>query len=270
MASSATAAQPAQADRALAIVTGASSGIGLELAKLCAEAGYDLLLAADRPLTEAEAAVAPAGVQVQCVETDLATTEGVDSVMRAAGNRAIGVLCANAGQGQGGAFLDQDFGKIRHVIDTNVTGTLALLHRVGQHMRGRGEGRILVTGSIAGYQPGAFNAVYNGTKAFVDSFSVALREELKDSGVSVTLLMPGATETPFFDRAGMRDTKIGQSKKDDPADVAKTGFDAMMRGDADVVHGLKNKLMTAASDLMPASVTARQHAKMARPNDGQS
>ena len=112
-------------------------------------------------------------------------------------------------------------------------------------MRARKSGRILFTGSIAGFMPGTFQAVYNGTKAFIDSFSFALRAELKDTGVTVTCLMPGATETEFFERADMMDTKVGQSKKDDPADVAKVGFDAMMNGDGDVVSGWQNKLRSA-------------------------
>src|SRR5690606_38760854 len=124
-----------------------------------------------------------------------------------------------------------------HVVDTNVTGALRITHRIGREMRKRGEGRILFTGSIAGFIPGSFQAVYNGTKAFVDSFSYALREELEDTGVTVTCLMPGPTETEFFERAGLEDTKVGESKKADPADVARTGFEAMMRGEAGVVHG---------------------------------
>ena len=261
-------ASAGEAARPLAVVTGASSGIGLELAKLCAQAGHDLLLAADRPLEPAKRELAAAGANVDAVQADLATHEGVERVVQATGGRPVAVLCANAGHGLGDAFLDQDIREVRHVIDTNITGTVELLQSIGRQMRDAHQGRILVTGSIAGYQPGAYHAVYNGTKAFVDSFTVALREELKDSGVSITLLMPGATETRFFERAGMQDTKIGQSEKDDPASVAKTGFEAMMRGDADVVHGLQNKLMTAASDVMPASVTAHQHAKMAKPGTG--
>ena len=125
------------------------------------------------------------------------------------------------GTASGAAFLDQDFAEVRHVIDTNVTGTIYLVQQVGREMRSRGQGRILITGSIAGFMPGTFQAVYNGTKAFVDSFSFALRAELKDTGVTVTCLMPGATETDFFERADMLDTKVGQAKKDDPADVAR-------------------------------------------------
>ena len=136
-------------------------------------------------------------------------------------------------------------------------------------MRARGQGRILITGSIAGFMPGTFQAVYNGSKAFIDSFSFALRAELKDTGVTVTCLMPGATETEFFERAGMEDTKVGQSEKDDPADIAKTGFDAMMRGDGDVVSGWKNKIMSAVATVTPSGVLAEQHRKMAEPGSGE-
>ena len=177
----------------------------------------------------------------------------------------IDALLANAGHGLGHAFLDQDFEEARHVIDTNVTGTIYLLHKVGREMRARGEGRILITGSIAGFMPGTYQAVYNGTKAFMDSFSFALRAELKDSGVTVTCLMPGATDTEFFARADMVDTKVGAGKKDDPADVAKVGFEAMMKGEGDVVSGLKNKLMSAMAAVTPSGVLAEQHRKMAEP-----
>src|SRR5206468_2657156 len=154
------------------------------------------------------------------------------------GDRPVDYLLANAGHGLGHAFLDEEFDEVQHVVNTNITGTIYLVHRLGREMRTRDRGRILFTGSIAGLMPGSFQAVYNGTKAFIDSFAWALRNELKDTGVSVTCLMPGPTDTEFFDRAGMEDTKVGQGKKDDPADVAKTGFDAMMKGQGDVVHGM--------------------------------
>ena len=183
----------------------------------------------------------------------------------AAAGRPVDALLANAGHGLGRAFLDQDFADVRHVIDTNVTGTVYLVQLVGRAMRSRGQGRILLTGSIAGFMPGTYQAVYNGTKAFVDSFSFALRAELKDTGVTVTCLMPGATETDFFERADMLDTKVGQGKKDDPADVARVGFDAMMRGDGDVVSGWKNKLQSAIANVTPAGILAEQHRRMAEP-----
>jgi short-subunit dehydrogenase len=178
--------------------------------------------------------------------------------------RPVDALLANAGIGLGHAFLDQNFDQARRVIDTNITGTVYLIHKIGNDMRRRNAGRILITGSIAGFTPGSFQAVYNGSKAFLDSFSFAIREELRDTGVSITCLMPGATETEFFRRADMMDTKIGTSEKDDAAMVAKTGFEAMMRGDGDVVTGLKNKLQSAAN-VLPAGVLARQHRHQAEP-----
>jgi uncharacterized protein len=255
----------------LAIVTGASSGIGYELAKLCAQNGYDLLIAADQAaIHDVVKDFQALGSEVEAIEADLATLEGVDKLYAAAKGRPVGALLANAGHGLGHAFLDQDFADARHVIDTNITGTIYLIQKVGRDMRARNEGRILITGSIAGFMPGTFQAVYNGTKAFIDSFSFALRAELKDTDVTVTCLMPGATETEFFERAGMEDTQVGQDKKDDPAYVAQVGFDAMMRGDGDVVSGWKNKFTTILASVTPAGVLAEQHRKMAEPGSGKS
>jgi short-subunit dehydrogenase len=154
---------------------------------------------------------------------------------------------------------------VRRVIDTNVTGTIYLIHKVGRDMRAQGRGRILITGSIAGFIPGTYQAVYNASKAFLDSFSFAIRHELRDTGVTVTCLMPGATKTEFFERADMMDTKVGTAKKDDPADVAKTGFDSMMQGKGDVVTGWHNKLQTAIANVTPSDILAEQHRKMAEP-----
>lgn len=250
--------------RPFAIVTGASSGIGYELAKLCAENGYDLAVAADEPIiNEAAQAFRALGVTVEAVEADLATLEGVDKLYAATKWRPVEVLLANAGHGLGHGFLDQNFDEVRHVIDTNITGTVYLIQKVGRDMRTRGRGRILITGSIAGFMPGSFQAIYNGSKAFIDSFSFALRNELKDTGVTVTCLMPSATETEFFERADMLDTKVGHQEKDDPGKVARDGFDAMMRGDDDVVSGWKNKLQTTLANVTPARVLAEQHRKMA-------
>jgi len=256
--------------RPLAIVTGASAGIGYELAKYCAGNGFDLLIAADQSkIKQAAQEFQALGATVESVEADLATVEGVDKLYAAAKGRPVEALLANAGHGLGHAFLDQNFAEARHVIDTNITGTIYLIHKVGRDMRSRGQGRILIVGSIAGFTPGSFQAVYNGTKAFINSFSFAIRNELKDTGVTVTCLMPGATETEFFERADMMDTKVGQQKKDDPADVAKTGFDAMMRGDGDVVAGWKNKLQSAVANVTPAGVLAEQHRHQAEPGTGE-
>jgi short-subunit dehydrogenase len=208
--------------RPLAVVTGASSGIGYELAKLAAEDGYDLVIAADEPsIVEAKDRPGAARRQGRALQVDLSTTEGVDKLLALIGDRQVDALMANAGRGLGHGFLDQDWAEARHVIDTNVTGTVYLIQKVARDMRERDRGKILITGSIAGLMPGSFQAVYNGTKAFLDSFAWALRNELKDTGVSVTCLMPGPTDTEFFERADMLDTKVGADpKKADPADVA--------------------------------------------------
>lgn len=250
-----------------AIVTGASTGIGFELASIVAEEGYDLLVVADEALIEAAAAdFRQHGTEVTAVQADLATIEGVDRLLAAAGSRQIDIVCANAGHGLGRAFLAQQVADWRHVIDTNITGTVYLLQKVLQPMVARNGGKVLVTGSIAGYMPGAFNAVYNGTKAFIDNFTDALRNEIKDSdGVTLTTLMPGATDTEFFERADMLDTKVGTQDKDDAAKVARDGWDAMLKGEKHIVSGWKNKIQKAVANVTPAGALAEMHRDMAEP-----
>jgi len=261
----------ATASRPFAIVTGASSGIGFELAKCCARAGFDLLIAADEPEIETAAnELRATGASVLAVQADLATRQGVEQLYAAAAGRPVAALLANAGRGLGHGFLDQDFEQARRVIDTNITGTLYLIQKVGRDMRAARQGRILITGSIAGFMPGTFQAVYNGTKAFLDSFSYALREELKDTGVTVSCLMPGPTETEFFERAGLTDTKFGSEKKQPAEEVAKIGFEAMMSGDAGVIAGWKNKLQATLANLVPNQALAEQHRKMAEPGSADS
>jgi short-subunit dehydrogenase len=257
--------------RPLAIVTGASSGIGYELAKLAVENGHDLVIAADQPeIQQAAQDLRAMGAEVEAIEVDLSTTDGVDRVYDAVRGRPVEILCANAGHGLGHGFLDQDFAESRHVVDTNITGTIYLIQKVGRDMRSRNKGRILITGSIAGFMPGSFQAVYNGTKAFINSFAFALRNELEDTEVTVTDLMPGATETEFFERADMEDTKVGTAKKDDPAMVAEVGWKAMMKGEGDVVAGWKNKLQSAIANVTPAGMLAEQHRKTAEPGSGRA
>jgi len=250
----------------LAIITGASTGIGFEIAHIAAQEGYDLLIVADEPLINNAADDLKAhGTNVISVEADLATFEGNDQLLAAANGRPIDVLVANAGRGLGRAFVDQDVTDWRRVIDTNITGTTYLLQKVAQQMVKRNEGRILITGSIAGLMPGSYQAVYNGSKAYLDSFSYALREELRDTEITVTVLMPGPTETEFFDRADMLDTKVGTQEKDDPAKVARDGWDAMMAGAGHIVSGWKNKLQAAMSHVTPDSALAKMHTGMAEP-----
>lgn len=252
--------------RPLAIVTGASTGIGYHLADCCTRAGMDLIVVADETeIEQAAATLRGNGGTVESLVADLSTRAGVDELLASVRGRQIDVLCANAGRGLGHAFLEQDFPDIARVVETNVTGTLYLLHGIARQMVANRSGRILITGSIAGLMPGTYQAVYNGTKAFLDSFAYALRHELRDSGVSVTCLMPGATETEFFRRADMLDTRVGEGKKDDPADVALQGFEAMMRGEAEVVTGWQNKLRAAIASITPADLLAEQHRKMAEP-----
>ncbi len=256
--------------RHFAIVTGASGGIGLELAKLAASDNHDLLIAADQPLEGAAAELRALGATVDTLQVDLATVEGVDQLFAKAQSlgRPIDGLFANAGHGLGKGFLDQDWDDIMGVVNTNITGTIRLLYLVAADMKRRGAGKILITGSIAGLMPGTYQAVYNATKAFVDSFSFALRHELKDSGVTVTCLMPGPVDTDFFERADMMDTKVGQGKKEDPAAVAKTGYHAMLKGEGDVVAGWQNKLQAAIAAITPEGVLANMHEGMAKPGSG--
>jgi short-subunit dehydrogenase len=257
--------------RPLAVITGASSGIGLELARLFARNGFDLVIAADRPEIEAAGTeLSQHGIRCIAVHTDLSTSQGMDRLIDEVEStgRPADALVANAGIGLGGEFLDQDLDFVLKIVHTNIDHTLVLLHRLGQVMRERRAGRILITGSIAGVMPGTFQAVYNGTKAFLDSFSVALANELKDTGVTVTCLMPGATETEFFKEAGMQDTKVGSSEKMSAAEVARIGFDALMSGELKVVAGMKNKLQAAAAHVLPDSTLAQMHRKMAEPGSG--
>lgn len=252
--------------RPYALVTGASTGIGYELAKCCAAHGFDLLVAADENRIEDVAEeLRRTGRIVTAVVADLATAEGVARLYGAAAGRPVDALLANAGRGLGHGFLDQDIADVFHVVHTNITGTLDLIQRVGRGMRARKSGRILITGSIAGFMPGTYQAVYNGTKAFLDSFAFALRHEVQNDGITVTCLMPGATETEFFARADMLDTKVGQAKKHDAADVARQGFEAMMRGDGQVVTGWQNKLQAAIAHVTPSDILAEMHRRKAQP-----
>jgi uncharacterized protein len=255
--------------RPLAVVTGASTGIGLELARRCADENFDLIIAADEARIEDAAAELRGRKGADCtpVVCDLGTRAGVEKLVGAiaATGRPVDALLANAGRGLGRAFLDQDIDAALRVAHTNIDGTILLIHEVGNAMRARGRGRILITGSIAGLMPGTFQAVYNASKAFLDSFAVALNAELAESGVTVTCLMPGATETDFFERADMLDTKVGTEEKADAADVARLGFEAMMKGELKVVAGFSNKVRAAISRVVPDSTLAKVHTRQAAP-----
>jgi short-subunit dehydrogenase len=257
--------------RDFAVVTGASSGIGYELAKQFVEHGYDLLIAAeDEGIRQAADNLRRDGANdVRAVRVDLATYEGVEELYAAmlAANRPVDAIAINAGRGAGGDFVrGTDLKDELNVIDLNVTSTVHLAKRVLPDFVSRGSGRVLFTSSIASMMPGTYQAVYNASKSFVQSFAEALRNELKDTGVTITALMPGPTDTDFFRRAGMEDTNVGASEKDDPALVAKQGFEALMKGDQQAVAGsVKTKVQAAASKVMPDSVKAQMHRKMAEP-----
>src|SRR5215217_1695600 len=255
----------------LAVVTGASSGIGLELARQFAEHGFDLVVAAeDEKLNQAVADLQKTGRSVIGVRVDLARRQGVEELYdrtRALG-RPLDAVALNAGIGAGGAFatgtdLDQEL----QIVDLNCRSTVHLAKLVLRDMVARNEGRLLFTSSIASTMPGAFQAVYNASKSFVQSFALAVREELGDTGVTITSLMPGPTETEFFERADMEDTKIGASEKDDAAEVARQGFEALMSGEAKVVAGsLMNKVQASvAGRVLPDGAKAKMHRRMAEP-----
>ena len=252
------------------MVTGASTGIGLELARCAARDGFDLLIAANEPEIERAATELRAeGVAVEARQIDLSTEDGVLDLWHSLGAREVDVVVANAGIGYGHRFVEQGWPEVRETIGVNVLGTTLLLHRALPRMLARGQGRILVTGSVAGFMPGAFMATYNATKAFLDSMSYAIREEIRDlpGEVTITCLMPGATETPFFDRGGLRETTMGESPKRGPEFVAQAGWEAMKAGDAGVTPGVLNKLMATFAGLLPDAVLARMHRAMVEPAD---
>ena len=261
-------------DRPLAVVTGASSGIGLELARQFVNHHFDLIVAAEDDEIAVAAAVlrAESSGQVEHVQVDLRDEQGVADLyarIRADG-RPLAAIALNAGHGQGGAFIDTDLADELSIIDLNITSTVRLAKLVLRDMVAADEGRVLVTSSIASTMPGSFQAVYNASKSFLQSFTEALQNELKDTGVTLTSLMPGPTETDFFERADMaEDTKVGTSKKDDPAQVAQQGFEALMAGKARVVGGgLKTKVQEAAGKAMPDRLKAAMHRRMAEPGSG--
>jgi uncharacterized protein len=258
----------------LAVVTGASSGIGYELAAEFARNGFDLLIVSEDPrIGEAARSLRDHGQLVNDVQADLATYEGVEvlvSHIQGTG-RPVEALAVNAGVGVGGDFTETDLRAELNLIHLNVVSAVHLTKRVLPTMVARGRGRILYTSSIAATMPGPFEAVYAASKAFLYSFAEAIRNEQSGTGVTVTALLPGPTETAFFERAGMQDTKVGTGHKDDPAKVAKQGFEALMAGDDHVVAGsAKNKAMAMASKVTPEKTKAEMHGRISEPGSGES
>lgn len=256
--------------RPLAVVTGASDGIGYELAKQFAQNGFDLLVTATgTKLEEAAQTCRERGARVETVEADLATYDGVERLynqIRATG-QPVAAIAINAGVGVGGEFSHEtDLQDELNLINLNVVSSVHLAKRIVKDMVDRGEGRVLFTASIAALMPGPFEAVYAASKAFIHSFAEAIRNELKDTGVTVTSLMPGPTDTNFFHRAGMDDTRVGANPKDDPAEVARQGFEALMAGkDAVIAGSPMTKLQGNVSKVLPDTVRAEQHRQLTEP-----
>jgi short-subunit dehydrogenase len=263
--------------RPLALVTGGSSGIGFELARELAGRGHDLVLCAqdaDKLFAAAEILRGATDAEIDTVAADLATAEGVEMLYRSLQGmtRPVELFCANAGVGVGGGdFLQTDLDEELRLIDLNVRGQVQLTKLVARDMAGRGAGRILITASISGLMPGPFETVYSASKAFMRSFGEALRNELAGKGIVVTVLMPGPTDTDFFRRAHMEGTPVGDGKKDDPADVARQGLDALMADRHSVVSAsLKTKTQAAATNLMSDPMLAQVHRRMSEPTAAQA
>jgi uncharacterized protein len=263
MAESATSA-PAGV-RPFAVVTGASHGIGRELATLFAGHGFDVLACAE----DDDVAFVESGTSVSTVRADLRTPAGVDELYTAIrrDGRRVHALALNAGVGLGGAFVDQDVDEMMSIVQLNVASTVRLARLVLADMVQEDAGRVLITSSLASTMPGPYQAVYNASKSFLQSFAQALQVELADSNVTVTSLMPGPTDTNFFDRARMSgDTLMGRGKKDDAATVARQGYEALMAGRSRAVGGgLNTRMQYLAGVVLPDPVKARMHAVMARP-----
>ena len=260
--------------RPLALVTGASSGIGLELAKQFAQNGFDLVVVAeDAELEPAAAELRGLGAAVSPVRADLTQRAEVDKVVAAVrgAGRPLDAAALNAGVGVGGPFIETDLDAELDLIALNCTSTVHLGKRIAQDMAARNAGRILFTSSIASQAPQPFQAVYGASKAFVQSFALALREELKDTDVTITSLLPGVTHSEFFDRAGLTDTALGATEhKDDPAKVAKDGFEGLMKGEASVFGGsLTSKVMGHLSAATPDTIAAKTFRPVAEPGSAE-
>jgi short-subunit dehydrogenase len=258
--------------RGLALITGASSGIGLELAKQFVAHDYDLVINAENnSINEVAGQLAIQDAKILPVRADLRAEGGVEKLYKAVTDtgRPLDAAVLNAGVGRGGAFVETALADEFEIIDLNVRSTVHLAKRVLRDMAARNEGRVLVTSSIASTMPGSFQAVYNASKSFLQSFAEALQNELKDTGITITSLMPGPTETNFFHRADMGDTKVGQSSKDDPAQVAKQGFEALMQVKDKLVAGsAKTKAQGLANKVLPDKLKAQTHRTMAEPDSG--
>lgn len=257
--------------RPFAVVTGASTGIGYELAKQFAQNGFDLLIASEsEAILEAQDTLEEFGTDVECMEVNLATHNGVELLTKAVRsyNRPVTVLAINAGVGVGGEFVTTKLREEINLINLNIISAVHLTKNLLGDMYKNGQGKILFTSSITASMPAPFEAVYGASKAFLNSFADAIRSEAKDHGVTVTILMPGSTNTNFFHRANLDNTQVGPEGKfeNDPADVARQGFEAVMAGaDRVFAASLKTKLQGWATRILPERIKANFHRKMSEP-----
>ncbi len=251
----------------LAVVTGASSGIGYELAKMFAKNGFDLIVAAENiEIVDAGNTFRAYGVNVKTVQVDLTSLEGVERLYNiiCLADQPLEAVCLNVGVC--GSFVHTDFRRELEIINLNITSLIYLAKLVLPEFLNRKRGKLLLTSSLAADMPGPYYAVYAASKAFVQSFAEALREEVADFGVTVTALQPGATDTNFFKRADMLNTKAGAGKKDDPADVAKDGFEALMAGKDHVVAGsFINKVQSTLAKIIPQTQGAKMQGEGVKP-----
>jgi len=257
-----------------ALITGATTGIGYELAKLFAQDNYNLVIVArsqDDLESKAQEFKQNYGVEVITIAKDLFKREEAFALCEEVSRRGVqvDVLVNDAGQGIYGLFQDNDIDRELDIIELNISSTVIITKHFVKEMIARNSGKILNLASIASETPGPYQVVYHGTKAFVLSFSEGLRSELKDTDITVTALQPGPTDTDFFNKADMNDSKAVQDKDSlsDPADVAKDGYEALMAGKDKVVSGFKNKVQMALGNIIPDSMLAEQTKKQQEPTD---
>jgi short-subunit dehydrogenase len=250
-----------------ALITGANSGIGYELAKLFAKDHYNIIMvgrrkAANTDIDEEFAMLYP-GQEFRYLEKDLSKDGAADEIYQEVKSLRfqIDVLVNDAGIGEAGKFVDTELGKNLEIIHTNIVALVSLTHYYLKEMVARNEGRILQLASEASFSPIPLLSVYAASKAFVLSFSEALIDEIKDTAVTITVLAPTVTDTAFFINANAENTVAGQGAKDSPVDVAKAGYEALMRGDHRHIYGLATKAKVAMGNVLPDEAVAAQARK---------
>jgi short-subunit dehydrogenase len=262
-----------ESNKSFTLITGGTSGIGYELAKIFANEGHNLIIVArnQSELASAKESLDQTGVEVITIAKDLFEPNAPFEVYEQVKSRGleVDILVNDAGQGVYGLFAETDVRRELSIIQLNVASLVVLTKYFLKEMLERGGGRILNLSSIASKAPGPWQSVYHGTKAFVQSFTEAVRSEVKDQNIVLTALLPGVTDTDFFRKAGMESSKMVEDKDKiaDPADVARDGYEALMRGDDKVISGMKNKMLVASTNMMTDSAAADMMKKMQEPVD---